>query len=334
MSSPPGSILPAESTSARSADCTHTPPRGERRDLAFAFATTAGFMLLEVAGGLVSGSLALLSDAGHMFTDAAALALSLFAVFLAGRPPDQRRTYGYHRVEILAALVNAVFLWVVVFFILLESYRRLHHPAPVRLDWMLGVGAAGLLVNVANLAVLRRGRRENLNVRAAFLHVLGDALGSVGVVAAGVVMWTTGWTGADAAAAALISLLILWSSWGLVREAVHILLEGVPGHVSTAEIAAAVRGVPGVAEVHDLHVWTLSPRMVLLTAHVVAPRGSAAGSEPVEPEEPDAVRKRVERVLQERFAITHTTLQMELDRCQGECETSESAAPACGHDRH
>ncbi len=299
-------------------------------------------MVLEAAGGLFSGSLALLSDAGHMFTDAAALALSLFAVHLAERPPDQRRTYGYYRIEILAALVNAVFLWVMVFFILLESYRRLHQPAPIRLGWMLGVGAAGLLVNLANLVILRRGRRENLNVRAAFLHVLGDAMGSVGVVAAGAVVWATGWTGADAAAAALIALLILWSSWGLVKEALHVLLEGTPSHLSTADIERAMRGVPGVAGLHDLHVWTLAPRMVLLTAHVVAPRGEEAGGpagdEPVdrdgEPVEPDGVRRRVEKVLEERFAITHTTLQMELDRCQGECETRAFAAPRCGHDHH
>jgi cobalt-zinc-cadmium efflux system protein len=320
--------------------CTHTPPRADCRPLVFAFVTTSLFMAVEVAGGIVSGSLALLSDAGHMLTDAGALGLSLFALWLAGRPPDPRRTYGYYRFEILAALLNVVFLWVIVFFIFVEAWHRLSSPAPLRVGWMMAVGAVGLAVNLVNLAVLHRGQKDNLNVRAAFLHVLGDALGSVGVLAAGAVVLLTGWTGADAAAAALIGVFILFSSWGLMRESVHILLEGTPSHLSTSAIAEAVREVPGVAEVHDLHVWTLAPRMVLLTAHVVAPRGGDCGSGGLSggdggEGEPDGVRKRVEMVLAERFAITHTTLQMELDRCHDKAEPkSFSAAPPCGHGHH
>ncbi len=293
--------------SGRPHGCTHPPLSADPRPLAWAFALTAGFMVVEAVAGLLSGSLALLSDAGHMLTDAGALAVSLFALWLARRPPDDLRTYGYHRMEILAALINVLVLWVLVFFILREAYQRLRAPEPAAVEagWMLAVGVVGLGVNILNLSLLHRQQKENLNVRAAFLHILGDALGSVGVLAAAVVVLATGWTGADAAAAALIALLILYSSWGLLRESLHILLEGVPPHLDTNEVREGMRSVAGVAAVHDLHLWTAGGNLVLLTAHVVAEEGAGG----------DQLRGRVEGMLGERFGITHTTLQVERTPC-------------------
>jgi cobalt-zinc-cadmium efflux system protein len=284
-------------------------------------------MIFELIGGILSGSLALISDSGHMLTDTGALGLSLFALWLSRRPADSKRTFGYYRIEILAALINGVFLWVMVFFIFQEAYRRLLSPGTVHVGGMILIGVLGLAVNLTSMAILHRSQKENLNVRAAFLHVLGDALGSFGVILAGLVILLTGWTRADPIAGIVIGLLILYSSWGLIKEAVHILLEGSPVHLDLEEVRRGILEVEEVKGVHDLHFWTLTPKVILLTAHVVTD---------FEECDPDPVRRRIERMLAERFCIDHTTIQVEKEECLEEkrrmAAERNSAAPV-GH-RH
>jgi cobalt-zinc-cadmium efflux system protein len=230
---------------------------------------TAVFMIAEVVGGVLSGSLALLADAGHMFTDVAALGLSVFAIRLARRPPDSKRTFGYVRLEILAALVNGASLLVIAGLILAEAWTRLRAPVEVDGWLMLVVAALGFAVNVVGATLLHGHAHDNLNARGAYLHVLGDLLGSVGAVAAGVIILTTGWAPADPIVSALIALLILWGAWGLVRDATDILLESAPSHIDMAAILADLAGVSGLHEVHDVHVWTLTSGFVALSAHGV-----------------------------------------------------------------
>ncbi len=235
--------------------------------LVWVLALTAVFMVAEAVGGVLSGSLALLADAGHMLTDVAALALSVFAMRLARRPPSTKRTFGYVRLEILAALVNGATLLVIAGWILVEAWRRLRTPVDIDGALMLGVAALGLAVNIAGATLLHRHAHENLNVRGAYLHILGDLIGSVGAILAGLVIVTTGWAAADPIASALIALLILWGAWGLVREAADILLESAPGHIDMDAILSDLAGVPGLDEVHDVHVWTLTSGFVALSAH-------------------------------------------------------------------
>lgn len=237
--------------------------------LSWVLGLTAAFMIAELVGGLLSGSLALLADAGHMFTDVAALGLSVFAMRLARRPPSQKRTYGWARVEILAALVNGATLLVIAGLIVWEAWERLRDPVSIDGTIMLVVAGAGLLVNIVGAILLHTHAHHNLNVRGAYLHVLGDLLGSVGAITAGVVILTTGWTPVDPIASVLIALLILYSAWKLVREATDVLLESVPSHVDIQAILDDLAGIEGLAEVHDVHVWTLTSGFVALSAHGV-----------------------------------------------------------------
>lgn len=237
--------------------------------LTWVLAITAVFMVAELVGGVLSGSLALLADAGHMFTDVSALALSVFAMRLARRPATTKRTFGYARLEILAALVNGASLLVIAGLILFEAWQRLRVPVDVEAPLMLGVAALGLVVNIVGAKLLHSHAHENLNVRGAYLHVLGDLLGSVGAIAAGVVILTTGWTIADPIASILIALLILWGAWGLVREAADILLESAPAHVDMDAVLVDLAAIEGLDEVHDVHVWTLTSGFVALSAHGV-----------------------------------------------------------------
>jgi cobalt-zinc-cadmium efflux system protein len=232
-------------------------------------AITAIFMVAEVVGGLLSNSLALLADAGHMFTDVAALALSVFAMRLARRPPTPRRTFGLVRLEILAALVNGAALLLISGLIFIEAWERLREPLVIDGTIMLVVAALGLGVNVLGALLLHRHAHENLNVRGAYLHVLGDLLGSVGAITAGVIVLTTGWTPIDAIISAVIGLLILYSAWNLVREATDVLLESVPSPVDRDQILTDLMGVDGLDDVHDVHVWTLTSGFVALSAHGV-----------------------------------------------------------------
>jgi cobalt-zinc-cadmium efflux system protein len=277
------------------------------RALRWALALTALFCVVEFVGGWVTNSLALLSDAVHMLTDVGALTLGLFALWVAGRPPTDSKTFGYHRAEILAALANGVGLGIAVLFILGEAWERLHDPTPVRTGGMMIVAAAGMVVNVVCARLLAPGEAGSLNRRAAFLHVISDLLGSLGALAAGAVIVLTGWPGADSLAAALISLLILFSAWQLVRESLDILMEAVPAHIDLEQLRDAMASVPGACRVHDLHVWTLTTGRYALAAHVV-----------VDPDaDGDAVLEAMRQLLADRYEVHHVTIQLE---CARPCE--------------
>ncbi len=272
-----------------------------RRRLLLTLALTAVYMLAELVGGLVSGSLALLADAGHMLSDTAALGLSLFAMWVSQRPPTPRRTWGYYRTEILAALANGATLVAISVFILLEAFERLRNPPEVDAPLMMAIAGGGLIVNLLGLYVLSGGRSESLNVRGAWLHVLTDALGSVQAIAAGVLIWAFGWSWADPAASILIALLVVYSAWGLLRETVSVLMEGTPHHIDVDEVRDALMEVPEVIGVHDLHCWTITSGMESLSAHVVVEEGCAECAKLVE----------VRALLHNRFGIDHLTIQIE-----------------------
>ncbi len=278
----------------------------ERR-FVWAIGLTGLILVAEVVGGVLTGSLALLSDAAHIGLDVLALGLSYGALRLAARPADAQHTYGFHRYQVLAALVNGVTLLAVAFGIFREALERLRAPAPVLAGPMLAVAVIGLAVNLVVALVLRHHDHDDLNVRGAFLHVLGDALSSLGVIVAGVVMVFTGWTLADPLAGIFIGLIILSGAGRVVREAVHILAEGTPRSISTRAVAAAMREVPAVSDVHDLHVWTVSPGYVALSAHVVVEDRPLVEAQKVQ----DGLRE----TLAQKFGIRHTTIQMECAAC-------------------
>jgi cation diffusion facilitator family transporter len=246
-----------------------TPGAGERRRLAVILGLTVLVMAAEVAGAVLSGSLALLADAGHMATDAVGIALALGAVTLAQRPARGRRTFGWQRAEILAAVANGLLLLGVAVYVLVQAVRRIGHPPEIGSGLMLGVAAVGLAVNLFGLALLHRGRQRSLNVRGAYLEVLGDALGSVAVIVAAVVIVTTGWTPADTVASLAIGFLVLPRAWSLLREALDVLLEAAPKGVDLEEVRAHMLEVEGVTGVHDLHAWTITSGLPVLSAHVV-----------------------------------------------------------------
>lgn len=272
------------------------------RELGVALAITTTFFVVEVAGGLLTGSLALLADAGHMLTDAGALGLALFALWVSRRPITARRSYGYYRMEILAALVNGVALVLIAVYIFWEAIERLQHPPEVQSLPMLAVAGMGLLANLATLAVLGHESHANLNVRAALLHIVGDLFGSLGAITAGAVMLLTGWYLADPLLSIAIGALILWSAWGLVGESVDILLEATPRHIDASEVADAMASIDGVVEVHDLHIWTLTSGYLALSAHAVVPDYSRAAQ----------VLSELTALLHDRYGIEHATIQIEV----------------------
>jgi len=274
---------------------------GELSAVRTSLAVCGLFCVGELAGGWLTNSLALMSDAAHMFTDVAALALALFALWIGPRPASQSKTFGYYRAEILAALLNGVALWVVVIFIALEAWRRLGAPEPVAGRGMLVVAALGLLANVFVARRLNPHQEASLNLRGAYLHVLADLLGSVGAVVAAAVILVTGWYPADAIAAALIAGLILVGSWQLVREAVDVLMEAVPAHVDVERLQRALEAVPGTQEVHDLHVWSLTTGRCALSAHAVAD-GTVR---------PDDILAAMAELCERDFRIEHVTIQIE-----------------------
>jgi cobalt-zinc-cadmium efflux system protein len=278
---------------------------------------TAVFMVVEAVGGWLSGSLALLADAGHMLTDVGALALSLVTAWLAGRPAGGNKTFGNLRWEILAALVNGAALFGIAALIVVEAVQRLQDPQPIRTGLFLAVAAAGLLVNLVSLAVLHRVREGSLNVRGAYLHVMGDALGSVGALGAAAIVALTGWTVADPIVSIALSLLILTGAWRLLRESTDILLEAAPRHVSMPEVQRRMLAVPGVSAVHDLHVWTVTTGMVAMSGHAVVPDLVA------HPEVLEGIRTEMGRL-----GIGHVTIQLEVE---DECE--ECAATLVSQDR-
>lgn len=275
-------------------------PAAESRTLRWVLTITAAFMVAEVVGGLVSGSLALLADAGHMLTDVAALALSLIALRWARRPATPERTYGSVRMEILAALANGATLLLIVAWVVWEAIARLRDPGVVDAPIMIGVAVIGLAVNAVGLRLLHGHHHGSLNARGAYLHVLGDLLGSVGAVVAGLVVMATGWHAADPIASIVIALLILVSAARLVREATDVLLEAVPRHVDAQELLVELREIEGLDDVHDLHIWTLTSGFVALTGHGVLddPTRHAEILEAV-------------RALSASRGITHVTFQLE-----------------------
>ncbi len=280
----------------------HDHGRGaDQRALAVVFVLTATFMVVEAIGGLVTGSLALLADAGHMLSDAFSLGLALFAVWLAGRPATPNRSFGYKRAEILAALVNGATLVAISIWIFVEAYQRLWQPPEILGGWMLAVATLGLLVNVAGVLILSRSGGESLNLQGAMRHVLADVLGSAGAIVAALVILTTGWRYADLLVSALIGLLVLASSWRLLRESTNILLEGTPRGVDAEEVGRKMAGAPGIQEVHDLHIWTITSGFPALAAHVLVDHH----------EDCHARRRELEELLKQEYSIEHTTLQVD-----------------------
>jgi len=274
--------------------------RAETRALAAALVLVVGFAGIEAGAGLLSGSLALLADAAHMLSDGLALGLALFAAWLARRPATPERSFGWRRAEVLAALANALVLIALGAWIVWEAAARLSDPPTVTGGWVLAAGVAGLAVNLAAARVLH-GAGSGLNVRAAMLHVLADLASSVGVVVAGVVVLATGWAHADPLAGLLIGVLVVLSTFGVVRETVGVLLEGTPAGMDAREVDAAIGSVGGVVGVHDLHLWTITSGFAALSAHVLVSPGADC----------HAIRRELEGLLRERFSLTHTTLQVE-----------------------
>jgi len=270
--------------------------------LAVALGITASFFVIELVGGILTNSLALQTDAFHMLTDVFALAYALFAAWLAQRPVTLKRTYGYYRVEILSAFLNGIFLWAIVVFIFYEAIQRIQQPAGVQSLNMLVIAVLGLMANGLVAATLSRSRNESLNLKGAYLHVVADALGSVGAISAGLIMFFTGWYVADPIASIMISVLVLYSSGKIVRDSVNVLLEGVPPHIDVASLERRIVGVKGIRNVHDLHVWSIADtRMCCISSHVVVEEGV---------DRKELITKLI-HMLKEEFGIDHTTIQLE-----------------------
>jgi cobalt-zinc-cadmium efflux system protein len=279
----------------------HRDRPGSRRALALVLALTAGFTVVELLAGLLTGSLALLADAGHMLGDVAALGLALGAAWLASRPATPERSFGFQRAEILAALVNGLALVAIAIWVSVEAIRRLDDPPEILGGWMLAVAALGLVVNLAAVGILSRTSQESLNVQAALRHVLADLVASGGVAAAAVVVLATGWRQADPLAGMAIAVLILASSWTILRDSVSILLESTPAGIDAGEVGRRMAASEGVVEVHDLHIWTITSGFPALSAHVLVRRGDDC----------HARRLELERLLAREFGLEHTTLQVE-----------------------
>ena len=282
----------------------HAPHTGQdsQRRLLWAILLTGGFMVAEVVGGILSGSLALLADAGHMLTDTAALTLAWFAARISRRPADDKRSFGYHRVQILAAFVNGLTLIAIVAWILIEAIRRLLSPMEVMGSTMLAIAGLGLLVNVAVFAILHFGDRDNLNIRGAALHVLGDLLGSVAAIVAALVILATGWMPIDPLLSVLVAMLILRSAWRLTRESGHILLEGAPDDLDAATLRREIpEQLEAVCNVHHVHVWSLTPGRHLVSLHAAIDEG----------EDRQATLVAIRSLLVERYGLHHATIQLE-----------------------
>ncbi|TMA62993.1 MAG: cation transporter [Deltaproteobacteria bacterium] len=275
----------------------------ETRRLQWALAISSVYFFAELIAGFLTNSLALLSDAGHMLSDMGALGLSLFAFRMARRPATIHRTYGYHRIEILAALFNDLTLWLIVGIIFAAAYSRLSHPPEIEGYGMTIVAILGLAVNLVAAAILHGGHRDNLNLRGAFVHVMSDALGSVGAIIAGIVMLTTGWYLADPLISILIGVLILFSSWSLVKDSLSVLMQTVPKGIQLEDVRRTIEAVDGVSAVHDLHIWAVTSDIFTLSAHAVVANGGDF----------HLVLNGIEDTLREQFNIEHTTIQLETE---------------------
>ena len=281
--------------------------RNNLRRVLIALVLTSTFMLVEVAGGILSGSLALLADAGHMLTDTMALTLAAMAFYVSKRPPDGNLTYGYQRFQILAAFVNGLSLLAIVGWIVFEAVRRFINPRDVLGETMLVIAAIGLVINLISFAVLHTGDRENLNIRGAALHVAGDLLGSIAAIVAAIVIIYTGWTPIDPILSLAVAGLILKSAWALVKRSAHVLLEGAPDWLDVDVMQERiVAAVPEVSGVHHVHIWGLTPQQLMLTMHVSLDKPAASQS--------DVVRS-VKSVLSKEYGIGHSTIEVEVDGC-------------------
>lgn len=281
----------------------HSHAPSNKKGLLTALIITGGIMFLEFFGGLVTGSLALLSDSGHMLSDTASLALSLVAMIMAVKPASSKNSYGFYRFEIMAALFNGVTLFVIAGFIMWEAFHRFSSPPAVASGTMMLIAAVGLLANLISAWSLMRksGAEDNINIRSAYLHIMGDALGSVGALIAGLVMNLFSWYVADPIISVLVALLILRSAWSVIRQAFHILMEGTPPSVNTRDVQEALLGIEGVSNVHDLHIWTITSGLDALSGHLLIEDHM----------DPQQILQQALRLVEEDFGIHHTTLQIE-----------------------
>lgn len=283
-------------------------PQKNKNFLIIVLALTLIFFLVELIGGLWTNSLALLSDAGHMLSDIAALGLGLFAIWVSSKPAHKKKTFGYYRAEVLAAFVNGAVLVVIVIIIFHEAYERILAPVKVKNIPMLIIASIGLIINIIGAFILSRGGKDNINIRGVFVHVLGDALGSLGAMSAGIVIWLKGWMWFDPLVSFFIGSIIIYSAWRLLWDTVHILMQGVPGHINVEEIKKSMLKVEGVKGICDLHIWTLTPHVDMLSAHVVVE---------------DIIQSmkilgKLQRTLQESYGLEHVTIQIE-DESIGTC---------------
>ena len=297
----------------------HNRAARSRRRLSLVLVLTAVYMLAEAVGGWLTGSLALLADAGHMLTDVAALALALIAIWFSSRPATPSKTFGYYRLEILAALINGVALVLISLLIFFEAYQRWSEPPMVRSGLMMLIATGGLIINLICAWILHGDHKDDLNVRGAWLHIIGDALGSVGAIIAGALMSLYGWYTADPLFSCLIGLLIIWSSWHLIRESTNVLLEGTPAHINLAAVEDAILQTDGVEDVHDLHVWTITSGREALSAHVIH----------VEAISQAELLKELRAKLSENFGVDHLTIQMETPDFEDETFHFCHSATAC-----
>jgi cobalt-zinc-cadmium efflux system protein len=275
-----------------------------RRRLAVTLVLAAVYMVAEFVGGWWANSLALLADAGHMLSDVGALALSLFAMWIATRPATPKRTYGYYRTEILAALANGATLIGISLFIFVEAFQRFREPEPVTGAVVMAIAAGGLVVNLAGIFILHGGKDESLNVRGAWLHLITDALGSVGALLGGAAVWAFGWLWADPLVSVLIGLLVIWASWDLLKQSVAVLLEGTPAHIDVEAVRTAMLEVDGVEAVHDLHVWTITSGLDAMSGHVVV-------GDCLDRTAWCAILTELHGRLHHRFGLKHLTIQIE-----------------------
>lgn len=286
----------------------HGVPAGQNeKPLWIALCLTTAFLIAEIVGGILANSLALISDAAHMFTDAAALAIALTAIRIGKRPADSRRTFGYYRFEILAAAFNAILLFLVAIYILYEAYQRLKSPPEIESGAMLVIASLGLVINLISMRLLSAGKNTSLNVKGAYLEVWSDMLGSVGVIGGALVIRWTGWSWVDSAVAVAIGLWVLPRTWTLLKESMNVLLEGVPEGLGLAEVEAAILAQTGVASIHDLHVWSISSGKASLTVHVVCADAKADWP---------ALLATVRGMLADKFDIHHATVQLEQTPCE------------------
>lgn len=296
-------------------------PGQNERPLWIALFLTTAFLIAEIIGGILTNSLALISDAAHMFTDTAALAISLAAIRIGKRPADSERTFGYYRFEILAAAFNAILLFLVAIYILYEAYQRLHNPPEIQSGTMLFVAAFGLVVNLISMRLLSSGKDSSLNVKGAYLEVWSDMLGSIGVIIGALVIRYTGWGWVDSAIAVGIGLWVLPRTWTLLKESMNVLLEGVPEGLGIADVKEAIARVPGVASVHDLHIWSITSGKASLTAHVVCGENVA---------DPQALLVAIRQIVASKYDIHHSTIQIETTPCEQALEEHTFGPAAAG----